>query len=438
MGGWQIFIRYLLEYMMLIPGAVCSLIPVQDDLRLPFNKVVVRVSALLLSIMIAGSVISSAFDIAANCIIFPAVVIMFFLFHSVCSLGWNRLLFVYCNAAMLMAWPTLLTNFLTAKNEAADSGKPFTLLSGVVCLTLSVFVILFYYRFLSKRLPVLLALTNLEKVWNWFFLVPLSVTMMFLWMIPYDPANLLVGRIQVISVFLTIIILFLIYGFYQFFWYVAGRLQRQEALEWENRMLHAQEIRFTQVQENLQETRRMRHDFRQHLRVLSELADAGEYEEIRHYLGELVKITPVEKPVYSTNRAVDALAAYYQAEAEAQKIRVQWSLFLPDQLPVSENDFSVILGNLMENALRSVKELPEADRVVKVKANTIGDGMMGLGVSNRYSGEIIMGKNGLPVTKGRQGIGLSSVALAVRQNGGTMAVEPKNGWFTVDIIFNFQ
>ncbi len=438
MKDWEMFIRYFLEYAILIPGAFCCMIPVQDDLRLPFQKAVFRVSLLTVVVILAGSVLSSAFKIDPCYIIFPAMLMMLPVFRTICSLEWNRILFVYFNAGMLMTWPTLFTYYLMAERESLNSGDTFTVFSGVLHLLFAAFVVLFYYRFLNTKLPMLFEFSNLEKVWNWFFLIPLVVMVLFLWMLPYDPANILVGRIQMISVFLWILILILIYGFYQFFWYVAGHLQREEELEWENKMLHAQEIRFSQIQDNLKETRRLRHDYRQHVRVLTELSDAGEYEELHRYLGELVQTTPAERPVYSTNRAVDALAAYYQAEAEMQKAKIQWSLVLPPQLPVSENDFSVIFGNLMENALKSVKELPESERFVKVKSNTIGEGMMGLGISNRFSGDIIMGKNGLPVTKGREGIGLSSVAFAVRKNGGSMAIEPKNGWFTVNIIFNLS
>ncbi len=438
MKDWELFLCYVLEYMMLIPGAVCCLIPVQDDLRIPFRQVIVRVTALIATVIVCGSVVSSAFGISAYYILIPVICVFVFIYHALCSLPWNRLLFTYCNSMMLMAWPILFTSYYTAEREMNNPDIPFTWSSGILCLVAGVFVIFLYYGFLESKLPELFSFPNLEKLWNWFFLIPLSITFMFMWMLPYDPANLLVGRIQIISLFLLIMVIILIRGFYQFFWYVAGHLQREESLEWENRMLHAQEARFSQIQDNLQEVRRVRHDYRQHLRVLRELTDQKEYDEVSKYLGELVKLTPKDTPIYSHNLAVDALAAYYQSEADLMGVRIAWTMSLPDPLPVSENEFSVILGNLVENALRCVKDLPEPDRTVKVNANIIGESMMGLEVVNRYGGRIVLGKNGLPVTQGGHGIGLSSVSLAVRQNGGTMAIDVENGWFRVSILFNIS
>ncbi len=436
MKDWELFICYLLEYMILIPGAVCCMIPVQDELRMSFSGVLTRTALALTVIILGGSVVSAAFGIHTYYILIPAVCLLLFGFHAVCSLSWNRLLFVYCNSTMLMAWAILFTSYYMAEREAVNTQQPLTVFSGLLCLGFAAVAIFFFYGFLETKLPVLMAFPNLEHLWNWFFLIPLSITVIFFWMLPYDPANVLVGRIQVISLFLLVFVLLVLRGFYQFFWYVAGHLQREEALEWDNRLLHAQEARFSQVQDNLEEVRRQRHDFRQHLRVLKELSDSGEYEEVDKYLGKLVSSTGKKAPVYSNNRAVDALAAYYQEEADGQGVKVRWNLILPDPMPISENEFSVILGNLVENALRCVKDLPEQDRAVKVNANIIGDGMMGIDVANRYIGQIILGKNGLPLSKDREGIGLSSVALIVKQNGGTMAIDVTNGWFRVNILFN--
>ena len=118
--------------------------------------------------------------------------------------------------------------------------------------------------------------------------------------------------------------------------------------------------RFAALYRYLNETRALRHDFRQHLRVLSGLAQSGKTEELAEYLASLEDVPVLVR--YSANPTVDALIAYYAALAENQATHIDWALELPEELNMRTTDFCAILGNLVENALQAVEKLPEEQR----------------------------------------------------------------------------
>ena len=135
--------------------------------------------------------------------------------------------------------------------------------------------------------------------------------------------------------------------------------------------------------------------------------------------------------------ALDAIAGHYQHIAESQNTKVFWRLELPERLPIDEVDLCMMLGNLMENALHAVCALPIDAREVTVISSMISGAMLGLSVENSYVGDIVFGRNGLPITRKRgHGIGLPSVAATVKRYNGTLSVTAKDGVFGVNILLS--
>ena len=94
-----------------------------------------------------------------------------------------------------------------------------------------------------------------------------------------------------------------------------------------------------------------------------------------------------------------------------------------------------MLGNLVENALRAVRNLPEKNRKVVVISSQLSPAIIGLLVDNPYSGDIKFGENGLPET-GREGhgIGLTSVMNTVRRYHGSLNIRTEGNVFSAEII----
>ena len=89
----------------------------------------------------------------------------------------------------------------------------------------------------------------------------------------------------------------------------------------------------------------------------------------------------------------------------------------------------MMLGNLLENALRASAVLPPEQRRVNVTAQMLSPAMMGLIVENTYDER----PNATPAG---EGIGLTSVQTVVRKYAGQMTVETDSGVFRTNILLN--
>ncbi|BBB93431.1 MAG TPA: GHKL domain-containing protein [Methylomusa anaerophila] len=123
-----------------------------------------------------------------------------------------------------------------------------------------------------------------------------------------------------------------------------------------------------QVEELLHTMRAQRHDFSNELQVVYGLLEVQAYEDARDYLKKSVtEVAAAAELVKTDNVGVTALLYTKTGVAEARKIdlriKVETSL---QQLPLEVRDINLILGNLIDNAMEAVAELPATARTVEV------------------------------------------------------------------------
>ena len=75
-------------------------------------------------------------------------------------------------------------------------------------------------------------------------------------------------------------------------------------------------------------------------------------------LSEYIEIYKTELPpdiieIYCRNQVINALICYYASQARRHKIRFEAQADYPEQCPVSDTEVTVILGNLLENAVEA-------------------------------------------------------------------------------------
>lgn len=240
------------------------------------------------------------------------------------------------------------------------------------------------------------------------------------------------GECRAVSISLLGIFL-LLYEMYQ----VAREYTRSAQLDRENQLLAVESRRYTELRAYMEQTRHLRHDFRQHLHVIAGLTEAGQVDELKNYLHQYESELSEERPTLCANPAVDALAGHYDHEAHSLGVPVDWRLELPRQLAIPEADFCMMLGNLLENAFHASQKLPPEQRQVKVMARMLSPAMLGLLVENRYDGVLKRQQGTLHSTKhDGMGIGLVSIQTAVSRYGGSMTVETENCLFRVNILLN--
>lgn len=125
------------------------------------------------------------------------------------------------------------------------------------------------------------------------------------------------------------------------------------------------------------------------------------------------------------NIVIDSLAGYWRKIAEKEGIEFQTDLKIPMKMPFKGADVSLILGNLLENAVEAARKV-EDERYIRIKLKYDRKNLL-ISVENSYTGELIKTKGGeLKTTKkdaDNHGIGLASVQRTARKYHGSVAVD---------------
>ena len=352
------------------------------------------------------------------------------------SLSLSRKIFCLLNAGMLCELCSMYTRFIVAPYEI--TGQVFTdstAIPALAFLGMSAVVGAVFFRTLTVKLPVLMNEERIAGVWRYMFLFPLVMSIVIHWMTPISPRVVMTGRVRPVSMVLVMFVIASAFMFYHIFWWTTAKLTESARLQQENTFLQMEAKRYNEMQSYMNYSREMRHNFRQHILVITSLADSGQLPELREYLSQFADKNTKTYKLFCANHAVDAVASHYDRVAKTQDTAITWRLDLPAELAVREADYCAIFGNLIENALAAVKSLPPESRKINVISSMLSQYMTGVSIDNPFTGKITFGKNGLPLSpKAGHGIGLASVMNTVRRYNGSMNITAEGQIFSVDII----
>lgn len=181
--------------------------------------------------------------------------------------------------------------------------------------------------------------------------------------------------------------------------------------------------------------RELRHDMKYHLRELSAMAAKGKRKELLDYIDSMNKfMLNKEEYVCTGNEELDGLLNYMLKEADRLLGGAQVEIKIPDKIYFGDFAMCVILGNLVDNALREAAKSEEKLLSVKMEINK---GILVIEVENSYAGEIIENEDGLQTNQEDMdihGIGLKSVRRVVEEVGGKMTVDHANHRFWVQVL----
>lgn len=120
---------------------------------------------------------------------------------------------------------------------------------------------------------------------------------------------------------------------------------------------------FEEVENMYRQTRGWRHDLKNHIQTMKAHVAMGEYDKLNEYMNELdTDLNKVDQVIKTGNVKIDAVLNSKLSLARAKHINVEAKAIVPRELAVSEVDLSVILGNLMDNAMEACLKINEEER----------------------------------------------------------------------------
>lgn len=214
------------------------------------------------------------------------------------------------------------------------------------------------------------------------------------------------------------------------------------ALEREKQQMTFQLQHYIDIEKIYKDMLQWEHDKSKHLQTLLALMEMMEYEKAKMYLKELVEHYDSFIINYKTgNLTMDALVNAMGALLSQDMIDFEVNLVLPDVLSVSNNDLTIIVGNLLENARTACIEIDDPSlRKIRLVGQVRNMTLEMQLVNSRNPRIKEKGFRGLS-TKFRvshQGIGLSIIEKRLDVYSGYIAYVEDDDMFRVDLIIPIQ
>lgn len=179
---------------------------------------------------------------------------------------------------------------------------------------------------------------------------------------------------------------------------------------------------------------RAAHDRRHFNNVLLELLEQGKSTEAYALLQRQNRVVHKISKIYCENAAVNAAVCHYAGLAEQVGIPADLALDIPDDLTVDALELSVVVSNLMENAIQACENLPE-DQTPYLRFTCQSVGRLLLEMENPCAENTALDQNGYPITrKEGHGIGSKSVAAFTKKYEGELLYQIDNNVFRVRLL----
>ncbi len=207
------------------------------------------------------------------------------------------------------------------------------------------------------------------------------------------------------------------------------------------KLLEIQSDQYSLLTARIQDNRRARHDFRQHLAVIRDCADRGDLASLKKYLNDYENMFPIQEVrTYCKNYAVNAILSFYAEKAEKNGISMQVTIQMADPPVIPETEFCVLVGNLLENAVDACADTDaEIQSFIRLHVVQTGSSMLSITADNTSSGSPNWSGDKLLSTKhSGYGIGTESIRMIAERYSGDARFRWKDGIFYASVMLNPQ
>lgn len=182
------------------------------------------------------------------------------------------------------------------------------------------------------------------------------------------------------------------------------------------------------------EMRGYKHDFHHHLQALKGQLEAGEVDRALAYIEQLDnQLMNVDTLLKTGNVSLDAILSAKIAQAKAENIAVNVKANVPDALTISDLELSIIIGNLLDNAIEACRTVT-GERFIRIFISMKGS-MLYFSMLNA-AGEKMKKTGSLFATHkdGVHGFGLRRAEAILEEHGGWVKYNSEDGAFTSEFL----
>ena len=186
----------------------------------------------------------------------------------------------------------------------------------------------------------------------------------------------------------------------------------------------------------MDEMKKARHDLRQHLAVVQSYLKRDDKTGLAEYIDTYKSRLPSDITEYfCSDDVVNAVISYYASMARDSGIEFLTKVAYPKNCPVSSTDITVLLGNLLENAVEACRREMDDRMVIKLRIKQRGNSTLLILADNTCRIPVIF-KNDWPLSSKRDGpgIGTSSIREIAARYDGVVKFEQHDGMFFASVL----
>lgn len=420
-------------------GAVICYLPMRNQLR--FRKIVLSLYCVA---MLAVSYFGLRFldrrvpELDPTLALVPFLCACFILYFYSVRANLAQALAMFFGSCTMMAILTYLTIILQELIPDGYRGMDPEILFSGIQVALSALMLLFIAHPLYHSGTFLI--DNISRRITWVYTLPFSIlTFVILnYLAPEDRGWFRDPELRwmyVIVFFGTSILYLLIVVF---FGVISRTLKEDEDLRHQEAVFQMQRKQYDELNAFLKQSQVYRHDMRHLIRTLNDLANAGEYEELREFIHQANENMP-ENPVkfFCKDSAINALLNFYAEEMRKDEVTADFQIDLPAMESRQLVDLSGLLSNLLENALLALRDIPAEERRFALTIRTMNQTTLYIVSSNAFDGRYRRRRGKYLSTRldqGGSGIGLDSMQTVAERYGGSMSAYHQGNNFFVDIM----
>lgn len=225
--------------------------------------------------------------------------------------------------------------------------------------------------------------------------------------------------------------------------YITARcsnLRYQKLSGMQRRLIEKQQDYYQMLFHKEEETKKFRHDIKNHIYCIKFLAEKQKYEELKVYILSIQeKIEQLKVQIETGNDIVNAIANDYYERCMKEQISFHWEGGIPNDISINSMDLCTIFSNLLENAYEATSQIKNKEkRFLQVTTRRFRNNVM-FTFANSITKPVIIKRNQLRTTKfdrENHGFGSMNVVECVEENNGTITFTSSDTQFLVEIFFS--
>ena len=407
---------HVLEYGILIPSMLIILVLVMPYRRFSSRKMYLLYGIGTVIVIFICSVIDTFTDFDRSD--YLLLMILFCLILATVNLPLRKLLYLFTSVTTVLSFAIMVSE-LNPFNIIPEQALIPALFRYLI---IYVVAILFLGLIIRIRSSVynLINTAEADHFWNTAWIIPCTITVLNIFMVPENHQNLRVGRIYsgMILIEIGLLIIFLFSQHIMFS--IAAEMKEKYLLQNEAESYKLMTDHQKNVQDYMTHFTRIRHDFKHVLTTIEELVNNEDYPELKQYIAEYLQEDTMqhEPSLFCHNLVINAQLNYYAGYCKTSHINYSFQVDFPETTCIPELDLSIILGNLLNNATKGCMTVDESQRYIYLRSDNNTVGSLYITLTNSFDGTIITKGSKIRSRWQGEGIGLSSIqSIAGKYNG---------------------